>query len=74
MNKNGTSIFTGGIQVELLNALKQFFRFEYDILDCNQHWGSHINGTWTVVVGKVFYKVIIQIIALNIIGFVILGS
>ena len=60
--------------MELLNASKQFFRFEYDILDCNQHWGNYINGTWTGVVGKVFYKVIIKIIALNIIRFVILES
>ena len=50
-------MFSSGIEVELLNALKQFFNFQYDIMDCNQDWGSYINGTWTGVIGKVLYNV-----------------
>ena len=50
-------MFTDGIEVELLNALKQFFNFQYDIVDCNQQWGSYINGTWTGLTGQVFYNV-----------------
>ena len=50
-------MFQGGIEVELLNSLKQLFNFQYDIVDCNQQWGNYINGTWTGVIGSVFKKV-----------------
>ena len=55
--ENGKSVFTDGMEVELLNALKQSFNFQYDVVDCNQVWGNYINGTWTGVIGKVFYEV-----------------
>ena len=50
-------MFKGGLEVELLNELKQFFNFQYDVVDCNQVWGNYVNGTWTGIIGKVFYKV-----------------
>ena len=50
-------MFKGGLEVELLNELKQFFNFQYDVVDCNQVWGNYINGTWTGIIDKVFYKV-----------------
>ena len=50
-------MFTSGTEVELLNALKQFFNFQYDIVDCNQDWGRYINGTWTGLIGKLFDNV-----------------
>ena len=43
--------------MELLNYMKQFFNFQYKIVDCNQVWGNYINGTWTGVIGEVFYEV-----------------
>ena len=46
-----------GIEVELLNAMKKFFNFQYEIVDCNQTWGSYINGTWDGIIGKVFDEV-----------------
>ena len=49
-------MFTSGTEVELLNALKQFFNFQYDIVDCNIDWGNYINGTWTGLTGEVFYN------------------
>ena len=56
-NKNGTLLFTGGFEVELLNSMKEFFNFQYKIVDCNQFWGNYINGTWTGIIGKVFDNV-----------------
>ena len=50
-------MFAGGTEVELLNALKQFFNFQYDIVDCNNDWGNYINGTWTGLIGQVFHNV-----------------
>ena len=50
-------MFTGGTEVELLNALRKFFNFQYDIVDCNKDWANYINGTWTGVIGEVFYNV-----------------
>ena len=52
-HENGASILTGGIEFELLSALKEFFLFRYEIMDCNQDWGSYINGTWTGLIRKV---------------------
>ena len=52
-HENGTSILTGGIEFELLSALKEYFHFQYDVMDCNQDWGSYINQTWTGIIGKV---------------------
>ena len=49
-------MFTSGNEVELLNALKQFFNFQYDIVDCKLDWGNYINGTWTGLTGEVFYN------------------
>ena len=43
--------------MELLNSMKQFFNFQYKIVDCNQVWGNYINGAWTGVIGEVFYEV-----------------
>ena len=54
---NRTTLFTGGIEFEFLNALKNYFEFNYHAIDCNSNWGSFINGTWTGVVGNVLYKV-----------------
>ena len=50
-------MFARGSGMELLNALKQFFHFQYEIVDCNQDWGNYMNGTWTGLIGKVFYNV-----------------
>ena len=50
-------MFQGGIQVELLNSLKQLFNFQYSVVDCNEEWGNYMNGTWNGVIEKVFYKV-----------------
>ena len=54
---NGTLRFTGGYEVELLNSMKQYFNFQYKIVDCKQVWGNYINGTWTGLIGKVFDNV-----------------
>ena len=43
--------------MELLNSMKQYFNFKYKIVDCNQLWGSYINGAWIGIIGKVFYNV-----------------
>ena len=50
-------MFTGGIEMELLNALKKFLNFQYDIVGCNNDWGTYINGTWTGLIGQIFYNV-----------------
>ena len=52
-HENETSVLTGGIEVELLNALKEYFHFQYDVVDCNQVWGSYVNKTWTGLIGKI---------------------
>lgn len=49
--------FNGGIEGELMNSLKDYFKFEYHVIDCNGTWGSYTNGTWTGVIGKVVYQV-----------------
>ena len=51
------SVFAGGIEVELLKELKKYFKFQYDVLNCNENWGNYINGTWTGVIGNVLYNV-----------------
>ena len=54
--ENGTK-FSGGIEGEFINALKDYFKFNYQVINCNNTWGSYINGTWTGVIGKVIYQV-----------------
>ena len=53
----GQLILTGGIEGQFLDALKSHFNFSYKVVDCNNNWGSNINGTWTGVIGQVFYQV-----------------
>ena len=36
-------MFAGGIEVELLNALKQLLNFQYEIVNYNQDWDNYIN-------------------------------
>lgn len=50
-------MFQGGIEVELLNSLKEFLNFQYSVVDCNQEWGNYMNGTWSGVIGKLFHEV-----------------
>ena len=50
-------MFAGRSEVELLNALKQLFHFQYEIVDFNQDWGNYLNGTWTGFIGELFYNV-----------------
>ena len=48
-NESEKSVFTGGVEVELLNELKQFFNFQYDIVDCNKVWGNQVSGKFSAV-------------------------
>ena len=45
------------MELELLNAMKKSFNFQYEIVDCNQIWGTYINGTWNGIIGKVLDEV-----------------
>ena len=45
------------MEVELLNEMKKFLNFQYEIVNCNQIWGSYINGTWNGIIGKVLDEV-----------------
>ena len=43
--------------MELLNAMKKFYNFQYEIVNCNQIWGNYINVTQDSVIGKMLDKV-----------------
>lgn len=44
--------------MELLNALKDYFKFNYHVINRSNDFGSYKNGTWTGVIGDVVYEVI----------------
>ena len=54
--------FRGGIEVEFLEALRKYFNFNYDVINCMDNWGTFQNGSWTGIVGQVFYQVIFAVI------------
>lgn len=57
-SENGLVKFSGGYEVEILKILSAKFNFSYELLDCEQQWGSiNADGTWTGVVGKLVNKV-----------------
>lgn len=55
---DGVIKFNGGIEVAFLEELRKYFNFNYDVINCMDNWGTFHNGTWTGIVGKVFYQVI----------------
>ena len=44
-NITGETILTEGIEMQFLNELSKYFNFSYKIVNCNDTWGSNINGT-----------------------------
>ena len=53
----GETILTEGIEMQFLNELSKYFNFNYKVVNCNNTWGSNINGNWTGIIGQVLYQV-----------------
>ncbi len=45
------------MELELLKLLEKRYNFKTVFVDGYQQWGMKVNGTWTGVVGQVYYGV-----------------
>jgi len=55
---NKTLVLSGGFEVRLFDAMRDYFNFTYQMINCNSDWGVLLpNNTWTGIIGNVHSKV-----------------
>jgi hypothetical protein len=56
--KSNAWIFSGGVGVQLMQVMSNYFNFTYKIINCYNEWGIQLsNKTWNGVIGKIVSKV-----------------
>ena len=60
-------IGAGGFELKMIETLAQYLNFSYEIINCNNVWGSLItNQTWNGIIGLLVKNVrILNIINLD---------
>lgn len=53
----GVTKFKFSMESELLSVLQAQYNFSSNLLFANDIWGAYVNGTWTGLIGDVYYGV-----------------